>query len=157
MVIRSSNNNCRKVANKKNTSTNESLEKLHELDNGAYRVYARLPYRRMSPQVTFHIVPLHRVVGFVDRMPNSFPATIQDEFLWQAVQRFGVLVPPLVRSLGDGRFRIIDGHRRFLAAKKVGMRSMACAIYEAVAADSDDCLRHLLTETTRLSTVDRKH
>jgi hypothetical protein len=110
----------------------------------------------MSPPLALGVVPLHKVVGFVDRMPNSFPATLQDEFRLQTVQYLGVLVLPLVRCLDDGRFHIIDGHRRFLAARRIGTRSIACAIHDGVAPDGDDGLRHLLTETTQHSAFDRE-
>ena len=38
----------------------------------------------------------------------------------------GVLEPLLVMELSDGRFEIIDGHRRLAAAKTVGLESVPC-------------------------------
>ncbi len=46
--------------------------------------------------------------------------------LARSIERRGILEPLLVRPLGDGRFRIIAGERRFRAAIEAGLTEVPC-------------------------------
>lgn len=45
-----------------------------------------------------------------------------------SMQKYGILVPLLVRPKPPGRYEIVCGHRRFLGAKKVGISILPCVI-----------------------------
>lgn len=55
------------------------------------------------------------------------------EGLAASLVRLGVLVPLHVRPLGD-QYVVICGHRRFRAAKKIGLERVPCLVLEAEAA-----------------------
>lgn len=46
--------------------------------------------------------------------------------LTRSIEKRGILEPLLVRPLGDGRFRIIAGERRFRAAMEAGLTEVPC-------------------------------
>ena len=62
-------------------------------------------------------LPLDRIWGYPHRMPMQFPASWRDEWLVRSVAAYGVLNPLLDRVTGATEFHIVDGHRRYLAAK----------------------------------------
>ena len=48
--------------------------------------------------------------------------------LMDSIRRLGILNPLIVRPLEDGRYEIIAGHRRYLAAKALGLEEVPCII-----------------------------
>jgi hypothetical protein len=46
------------------------------------------------------------------------------ENLKESMQKFGILVPLVVRPLGDGQFELIDGERRYWIARSLKMREV---------------------------------
>jgi ParB family chromosome partitioning protein len=52
------------------------------------------------------------------------------EDLAQSIREFGVLEPLLVRKVGDDRFELIAGERRWRAAQKAGLREVMVVVRE---------------------------
>ncbi|WP_448377391.1 ParB/RepB/Spo0J family partition protein [Fervidobacterium sp.] len=72
-------------------------------------------------------LPIHLVVPS-PRNPRSHPAP--DQALVDSVKSHGVLEPILVRPLGDGRYEIVAGERRYRAAKMAGLTEVPAVIVE---------------------------
>ena len=80
------------------------------------------------------------------------PRTVFDEEkmseLVTSIKEVGVLQPPVVRSLGDGRFELIMGERRLRAAKAAGLTEIPVIIRQT---PDDQLLREALLENIHRS------
>ena len=82
----------------------------------------------------------YREVDIADIVPNPYqPRAHFDEdalgSLASSISEVGVVQPILVRSLGDERYEIIAGERRWRAAQRAGLRSIPALVRQA--ADQD--------------------
>lgn len=60
-------------------------------------------------------------IGQVEAGPNARGDVGDVSELAMSIQALGMQKPLLVCALGDGRYRILDGHRRFTAARLLGL------------------------------------
>jgi ParB family transcriptional regulator, chromosome partitioning protein len=54
----------------------------------------------------------------------------EDEELARSIENQGILSPPIVRSVGDQRYAIVAGNRRYTACKKLGWAEINCHVIE---------------------------
>jgi ParB family transcriptional regulator, chromosome partitioning protein len=80
------------------------------------------------------------------------PRTVFDEDqlteLALSIKEVGLLQPPVVRSIGDGKYQLIMGERRFRAAKLAGLKSIPVIIRQTA---DDQLLREALVENIHRS------
>jgi len=80
------------------------------------------------------------------------PRTVFDEDqlteLALSIKEVGLLQPPVVRSLGNGKYQLIMGERRFRAAKLAGLKSIPVIIRQTT---DDQLLREALIENIHRS------
>ena len=80
------------------------------------------------------------------------PRTVFDEDqlteLALSIKEVGVLQPPVVRSIGNGKYQLIMGERRFRAAKLAGLKSIPVIIRQT---SDDQLLREALIENIHRS------
>ncbi len=80
------------------------------------------------------------------------PRTVFDEDqlteLALSIKEVGLLQPPVVRSIGNGKYQLIMGERRFRAAKLVGLKSIPVIIRQT---SDDQLLREALIENIHRS------
>ena len=80
------------------------------------------------------------------------PRTVFDEDqlteLALSIKEVGLLQPPVVRSIGDGKYQLIMGERRFRAAKLAGLKSIPVIIRQT---SDDQLLREALIENIHRS------
>jgi ParB family chromosome partitioning protein len=80
------------------------------------------------------------------------PRTVFDEDqlteLTLSIKEVGLLQPPVVRSIGNGKFQLIMGERRFRAAKLAGLKSIPVIIRQTT---DDQLLREALIENIHRS------
>ena len=72
-----------------------------------------------------HVV--HLPLSEVEDFPNHPFIVRQDEDMQRmvdSVRQFGILLPGLVRPLGNGRYQMVAGHRRKMAATLAGLSEM---------------------------------
>ena len=86
-------------------------------------------------------------------VPNSKqPRTYFDEDalneLAASIKEVGVMQPPVVREIGDGRFELIMGERRLRAAKLVGLKTIPVILR---ASKDNEMLREALLENIHRS------
>lgn len=65
-----------------------------------------------------------------------------------SIKEVGLLQPPVVRSIGNGKYQIIMGERRFRAAKLAGLKSIPVLIRQT---SDDQLLREALVENIHRS------
>ncbi|NOY53906.1 MAG: ParB N-terminal domain-containing protein [Deltaproteobacteria bacterium] len=83
----------------------------------------------------FEEVPLDRIDGSDKRFAFAFPENVEE--LLPSVKASGVLVPLFLQDLGTGLFRIVCGHRRVAAAKRVGIRQVPARVVGVEVGDLD--------------------
>ena len=80
------------------------------------------------------------------------PRTVFDEDqlteLALSIKEVGLLQPPVVRSIGNGKYQLIMGERRFRAAKLAGLKSIPVIIRQT---SDDQLLREALVENIHRS------
>ena len=80
------------------------------------------------------------------------PRTVFDEYqlseLALSIKEVGLLQPPVVRSIGNGKYQLIMGERRFRAAKLAGLKSIPVIIRQT---SDDQLLREALIENIHRS------
>ena len=80
------------------------------------------------------------------------PRTVFDEDqlteLALSIKEVGLLQPPVVRSIGNGKYQLIMGERRFRAAKLAGLKSIPVIIRQT---SDDQLLREALIENSHRS------
>ena len=80
------------------------------------------------------------------------PRTVFDEDqlteLALSINEVGLLQPPVVRSIGNGKYQLIMGERRFRAAKLAGLKSIPVIIRQTT---DDQLLREALIENIHRS------
>ena len=80
------------------------------------------------------------------------PRTVFDEDqlteLSLSIKEVGLLQPPVVRSIGNGKYQLIMGERRFRAAKLAGLKSIPVIIRQT---SDDQLLREALVENIHRS------
>jgi ParB family chromosome partitioning protein len=80
------------------------------------------------------------------------PRTVFDEDqlteLALSIKEVGLLQPPVVRSIGNGKYQLIMGERRFRAAKLAGLKSIPVIIRQT---NDDQLLREALIENIHRS------
>ena len=80
------------------------------------------------------------------------PRTVFDEDLLTelalSIKEVGLLQPPVVRSIGSGKYQLIMGERRFRAAKLAGLKSIPVIIRQT---SDDQLLREALIENIHRS------
>ena len=80
------------------------------------------------------------------------PRTVFDEDqlteLALSIKEVGLLQPPVVRSIGSGKYQLIMGERRFRAAKLAGLKSIPVIIRQT---SDDQLLREALIENIHRS------
>ncbi|RMG67801.1 MAG: ParB/RepB/Spo0J family partition protein [Calditrichaeota bacterium] len=69
--------------------------------------------------------------------PNPFqPRIVSDDASFQelkdSIRENGILQPILVRSIGDGRYQVVAGERRFRAAVELGLRAVPVYIKDSL-------------------------
>ena len=80
------------------------------------------------------------------------PRTVFDEDqlteLALSIEEVGLLQPPVVRSIGNGKYQLIMGERRYRAAKLAGLKSIPVIIRQT---NDDQLLREALIENIHRS------
>ena len=73
------------------------------------------------------LLPLGCLVPDADPLRRTGPGKRQAS-LQATVERYGVLEPLLVRPLGESRYRIVAGERRYRAALAAGLTELPCIV-----------------------------
>lgn len=104
----------------------------------------------------FRHIPIDRIRPRTERPRRSLDPDALDE-LAASIRAHGVLQPIRVRACGGGRYEIVAGERRWIAARQAGLLSVPALI---AASDDDHAYVESLVENVQredLNAVDRAH
>ena len=72
-------------------------------------------------------IPIELIMVNPNQPRKTFEEVAMAE-LAESIRQHGVIQPIVVNDLGDGKFMIIAGERRYRAAKNVGLKTVPCVI-----------------------------
>lgn len=90
----------------------------------------------------FQMVPIEKLTPFFDHPFRPYTDAELDELV-ESIKEIGIMHPIVARKIEDGKFEILSGHNRTVAAKKVGLRDVPVKILIA----DDDTAKMIVTET----------
>ncbi|NOT34442.1 MAG: ParB N-terminal domain-containing protein [Candidatus Eisenbacteria bacterium] len=87
------------------------------------------------------VIPLRQIAIDSESPHKSLGTEDEERRLRDSVERFGVMSPLLVSKHGPRRYLIIDGYRRFVVARDLGIKKLACVIHPPMESGDREALR----------------
>jgi len=78
---------------------------------------------------TFQDLPVEQVEQDPDQPRKDFAVEADDNRLLTSIKEIGVQQPIVVLQIDESRYKIIDGHRRHIAARELGLKTVPCRIF----------------------------
>lgn len=78
---------------------------------------------------TFREVPIEEIERDRYQPRKDFGTEGDENRLLASIRTYGLEEPIKISEVGDGRYIIIDGHRRYICAQKLGMKTVPSRIY----------------------------
>ena len=78
---------------------------------------------------TFLEIPVNKIQRDVNQPRRDFGTEGDTNRLLLSIEQYGIENPISVSELEDGRYIIIDGHRRYICAQKLGYEQVPCRVY----------------------------
>ena len=92
-------------------------------------------------------LPIEQIHGHIRYLPVQFGKHDQDQVLADSIALFGILSPLVVMEEAPGFYRIVDGHRRYYCASKLGIDSITCSVSPRLSTGDYEVLRFQLHST----------
>lgn len=77
----------------------------------------------------FAELPINQVARDPNQPRKDFGAEGEKNKLKLSIKNYGIEEPIKVTEVSENRYVIIDGHRRYICAQKLGMKQVPCRIY----------------------------
>ncbi len=87
------------------------------------------------------LIQLERLHIVSELLPVSYPLT--SPALLNSLRNVGLITPLLVQPLSPGNYQVICGHRRLLACRELGLRTVPCRILQDPLSDREAFLLNL--------------
>lgn len=94
-------------------------------------------------------IPLSKLHPHPDHLPVGFGDDPLDQALIESLQACGVLHVLMVAEREDGDYLIVDGYRRYLAAKALNLPKVPCVVRARLTKGDYERLRWDLHETVK--------
>lgn len=96
-------------------------------------------------------IPIKQLLDF-----NNHPFIVDDEtpdmlMLVDSIRVSGIVVPLIVREIGDGNYQVISGHRRKRAGELLGLTVLPCSVAENLT--DDDAAVLVVTSNIQRTTL----
>lgn len=100
----------------------------------SYRKSTHGPTRDLlpGPEARIEEIPVSAVTEESLQDMDSEEQTAETDQLMKNIQQDGLLQPILVCAIGGGRYRILAGHKRFLACRRLGWQTVPVVIRQEV-------------------------
>jgi len=79
---------------------------------------------------TFKDLPVDQIEQDPDQPRKDLAVQADDTRLQNSLREIGMQQPIVVLQIDDKRYKIIDGHRRHIAAKELGFKTVPCRIFK---------------------------
>lgn len=83
----------------------------------------------LKHKFTFAELPIGKVARDPNQPRKDFGAEGEKNKLKLSIKNYGIEEPIKVSEVSANRYIIIDGHRRYICAQKLGMKNVPCRIY----------------------------
>lgn len=80
-------------------------------------------------EAIFKQIPLDQIQRDPDQPRKDFGTDGDENRLWVSIKDLGVQQPLAVSEMGDGKYIILDGHRRYICAQRLKLKSVPCRVY----------------------------
>jgi ParB/RepB/Spo0J family partition protein len=100
----------------------------------------------MNQHVKFehHHLPIEEIHANIDHTPASFGEADIDQWLIESILQLGILSPiAVMRNSPDG-YVVIEGHRRYLAACELSLKTVPCFVRPKLSPGEYELLRRTL-------------
>ena len=120
---------------------------------GFYTPPAPFLFLRYFNMGNFKRIPIDKLKSpeFDTRLTSS---PDEDDELKESIRELGVLLPLLVKDIGNG-YEIIAGNRRHRAAERAGLASVPCEVLKVTGSESDKIKIHENLKRLPLSHIDQ--
>ena len=78
---------------------------------------------------TFKELPISQIQRDPDQPRRDFGTEGDENRLLVSIKTYGIESPITISELEDGKYIIMDGHRRYICAQKLGFEKVPCRIY----------------------------
>jgi ParB/RepB/Spo0J family partition protein len=96
----------------------------------------------------FEELPLQKVERDPDQPRKNFGTDDDENRLLLSIEEYGIQ-QPLVVSQKDDRYIILDGHRRYICAQKLGFDTVPCRVYPKLPVGQFETLRYEIQNNRR--------
>lgn len=128
-------------------SPSEKLPDPYDLQQVAARSEQNTPSLRSIIEKKLDEIPLECISPNPDQPRTNFKAEEIEE-LASSIEKDGLLQPILVRTVGEGKYQIIAGERRWQACCRIGLKTVPVRIKDV---DDDTALELALIENVQRS------
>lgn len=98
---------------------------------------------------TFQELPLQKVEQDPDQPRKNFGTDDDENRLLLSIQEYGIQQPLVVSEVEDGRYIILDGHRRYICAQKLELDVVPCRVYPKLPVGQFETLRYEIQNNRR--------
>jgi ParB/RepB/Spo0J family partition protein len=74
---------------------------------------------------------------------------LMDIWFLESIREHGLLQVLVVNRLEDNRYQIIDGHRRYACARRLGLTTVPCRVHVGLNSSEVERLRYMLQDTVK--------
>ncbi len=85
--------------------------------------------KKNNVDLGFKMLPLEKLHPDNDQPRKDLGDQNDRSKLRSSIEKYGIETPLSVSLRNDGQYVIIDGHRRYLCAKDLGIKEVACRVY----------------------------
>jgi ParB/RepB/Spo0J family partition protein len=98
---------------------------------------------------TFKELPVHKIERDPNQPRRDFGTDGDQNRLLLSIQQYGIQQPLAVSEIQDNRYLILDGHRRYICAQKLGLTPVPCRIYPKLPVGHFESLRYEIQNNRR--------
>ena len=97
----------------------------------------------------FRELPITYIHADPDHPRQHLGAHAGDDLFMTSVKKSGIQQPIMIRQIHTNTYRIIDGHRRYFAAKHFGFKILPCCVYGQLTRNEVERIRFELQHQRR--------
>lgn len=98
---------------------------------------------------TFKELPINQVERDPNQPRRDFGTDGDENRLLTSIEEYGIEQPIIVSEVEDNRYIILDGHRRYICAQKLGFETVPCRVYPKLASGEFESRRYEIQNNRR--------
>lgn len=97
----------------------------------------------------FEELPVSKVQEDAHQPRRDLGVGGKENGLLSSIREYGIEQPIVVSDIGDDKYTILDGHRRFVCAKKLGFETVPCRVYPKLPSGEFESRRYEIQNNRR--------